>query len=61
MSLGTLAMSDLYLRRKEGRGASWLNLYRESKAARALVDTASADSVVTDSAAGSSAWGCGVR
>jgi alkaline phosphatase len=61
MSLGTLTMSDLFLRRKEGRGANWLNLYRERKATHALVDTASADSLVTDSAAGSSAWGCGVR
>ena len=61
MSSGTLNMADLLLQRKMGHGSQWLQLYRDNKIKRALMDTASADSMVTDSAAGSSAWGGGVR
>jgi alkaline phosphatase len=61
MSNGTLTMSDLFLRRQGKTGSNWLNLYREKKASHALVDTAAANSLVTDSAAGASAWGCGIR
>lgn len=61
MSTGTLNMADLMLQRKEGRGSRWLQLYRDNKASRALMDTASANSLVTDSAAASSAWGGGHR
>jgi alkaline phosphatase len=61
MSHGTLNMADLLLQRKEGRSSNWIKLYREQKARRAYMDTASADSMVTDSAAGSSSWGGGVR
>ena len=61
MSHGTLNMADLLLQRKEGRSSNWIKLYREQKASRAYMDTASADSMVTDSAAGSSSWGGGVR
>jgi alkaline phosphatase len=61
MSHGTLNMADLLLQRKEGRSSNWIKLYREQKATRAYMDTASANSMVTDSAAGGSAWGGGVR
>lgn len=61
MSTGTLNMADMFLQRKEGRRSHWLKLYDEQKIARALMDTASASSMVTDSAAGSSSWGGGVR
>jgi len=61
MSHGTLNMADLLLQRKEGRSSNWIGLYREQKARRAYMDTASANSMVTDSAAGSSSWGGGVR
>lgn len=61
MSYGTLNMADLLLQRKEGRSSNWIKLYREQKARRAYMDTASANSMVTDSAAGSSSWGGGVR
>jgi alkaline phosphatase len=61
MSTGTLNMADLLLQRKEGRGSRWIDLYRKNRASRALMDTASADSLVTDSAAASSAWGGGHR
>ena len=61
MSTGTLNMADLYLSRKTGKGSNWLNLYREDKINRALMDMASASSIVTDSAAASSSWGGGAR
>ncbi len=61
MSHGTLNMADLLLQRKEGRSSNWIKLYREQKATRAYMDTASANSMVTDSAAGSSSWGGGMR
>ncbi|QCR21614.1 alkaline phosphatase [Pontibacter sp. SGAir0037] len=61
MSMGTLNMADLLLQRKEGKGSHWLQLYRENKGHRALMDTASANSLVTDSAAASSSWGGGMR
>lgn len=61
MSTGTLNMADIYLNRKTGVGSNWLNLYRENKVSRALMDMASASSIVTDSAAASSSWGGGFR
>lgn len=61
MSIGTLNMADLMLQRKEGRKSNWLSLYDKNEAKRALMDTASASSMVTDSAAASSSWGGGVR
>ncbi|MCR5862849.1 alkaline phosphatase [Flavobacterium sp. J372] len=61
MSSGTLNMADLYLNRKMGRSSNWMQLYKDQKVSRALMDTASASSIVTDSSAGSSSWGGGVR
>ncbi len=61
MSSGTLNMADLYLNRKNGKGSNWLQLYKDQRISRALMDTASASSIVTDSSAASSAWGGGVR
>jgi alkaline phosphatase len=61
MSTGTLNMADLHLNRKFGRPSNWLSLYRENRSVRALMDTASANAMVTDSAAASSSWGGGVR
>lgn len=61
MSIGTLNLADIYSNRTFGKGTSWLQLYRDSKATRSLMDTASASSLVTDSAAASSSWGGGMR
>ncbi|MGP1500453.1 alkaline phosphatase [Bergeyella cardium] len=61
MSSGTLAMANLYSNRILGRNGNWMNLYLENKVSRALMDTASASSIVTDSAAASSAFGGGIR
>jgi alkaline phosphatase len=59
MSSGTLNMADLLKQRQYGSYSNWIQLYRESKITRALMDTASLDSMVTDSAAASSSWGGG--
>ena len=61
MSSGTLNMADLYLSRKTGTGSNWIQLYKENRVSRALMDMASANSIVTDSSAASSSWGGGVR
>ena len=61
MSTGTLNMANLLLQRKEGRQSKWLSLYEQNKVKRALMDTASLNSLVTDSAAASSSWGGGKR
>lgn len=61
MSTGTLTMANLLLERKEGRESTWVSLYRKNEVVRSFMDTASANAMVTDSAASSSAWGGGVR
>lgn len=61
MSSGTLTMANLLLQRKEGRESTWISLYKENRVLRSFMDTASANAMVTDSAASSSAWGGGVR
>lgn len=61
MSTGTLNMTDIFLNRKTGKGSNWIQLYKDNKVARALMDTASASSIVTDSSAASSSWGGGFR
>ncbi len=61
MSTGTLNMADLFLDRITGKGSYWMQLYKESRVSRALMDTASLNSIVTDSSAGSSSWGGGFR
>lgn len=61
MSAGTLNMADILLRHKEGRPSKWIDLYEMSLVKRGIMDTASANSLVTDSAAAGSAWGGGMR
>lgn len=61
MSNGTLTMANLLSERMYGRENKWIALYREGKVKRAFMDTASANALVTDSAASASAWGGGVR
>lgn len=61
MSSGTLAMANLYSQNILGKNGNWMNLYLENKVSRALMDTASASSIVTDSAAASSSFGGGHR
>jgi alkaline phosphatase len=61
MSIGTLTMADSLLRRRDGKISNWIKLYEENRVARGIMDMASANSLVTDSAAAASSWGCGVR
>jgi alkaline phosphatase len=61
MSTGTLTMADLHLRRHHDRRSHWIRLYEDGGVRRGLMDMAAANSIVTGSAAGSSAWGSGHR
>ncbi len=61
MSMGTLSLADQFMRMKNGKSTEWISLYEKKECTRALMDTASLNSLVTDSAAGGSAWGCGYR
>jgi len=64
MSTGTLQLADLAVRMRTGRSSRWIEVIRNPRSApaqvfRAVMDTSSADSLVTDSAAASTAWGIG--
>ncbi len=59
MSTGTLTLADMASRTRLGRPSHWVSLWQRGGVKRAMAFTASADSAVTDSAAGGSAWGCG--
>lgn len=61
MSSGTLTLGNLLSERKRGKNSHWIQLYIDNRASRALMDTSSANSMVTDSAAGSSSWGGGMK
>jgi alkaline phosphatase len=61
MSSGTFALAEQFRRRRDARGTAWVDLYRDPTVRRGLMDTASASSLVTDSAAAASAWGGGLR
>jgi alkaline phosphatase len=61
MSTGTLNMADLMLQRRDGTTSHWLDLYRNQRVNRGLMDMASASSMITDSSAASSSWGGGHR
>lgn len=61
MSSGTLSMANIYSKNILGKEGTWMDLYLQNKVSRALMDTASASSIITDSAAASSAFGGGVR
>jgi len=61
MSVGTLTLADMYAQGAIGKHTAWIENYKNGRFRRAMMDTASADSLVTDSAAGGSAWGGGVR
>lgn len=61
MNHGALALSRQFHLRSGMAETHWTRLYREKPVVRALVETFSASSVVTDSAAAASAWGGGQR
>jgi len=60
MSAGTLQLADLHLRQTRNRQSHWIDLIqRDNDSSRSVIDTASFNSLVTDSAAASTAWGTG--
>ncbi len=61
MNHGALSLSRQYQSLILGKEAHWNRLYRERPVVRSLVETFSANSCVTDSAAAASAWGGGRR
>lgn len=61
MSLGTLVLAERFHQLLSGKGTRWFGSYANPGVRRALMDTASLNSLVTDSAAASSSWGCGHR
>ncbi len=61
MSTGTLALADLMTQELEGRPSHWYAMLARDGARRSAVQTASANSMVTDSASASTAWGIGER
>jgi len=61
MNTGTWTVADYYQQHQTQRRTEWVKLYQEEEVARALMETCSANSHVTDSAAASSAWSSGQR
>jgi len=59
MSTGTLTLADLMIRERTGKPSQWVGLWSAKGVRRAMCRTHSADSLVTDSSAAGSAWGCG--
>jgi len=61
MSQGVLSMTEAFSRQTRNRGTAWWELLSNPEAKHGLMDTPSSDSLVTDSAAASSAWSAGKR
>ncbi len=61
MSPGVLTLAESFSQLTRNQSSQWWKLLNDKNAARGLMDTASANSLVTDSAAASSSWGGGER
>ena len=61
MSTGVPSIAEPFSQLVRGRGTHWAALARDPRTARGWCDTASLGSLVTDSAAASSAWATGTR
>ncbi|MEJ6561060.1 MAG: alkaline phosphatase [Akkermansiaceae bacterium] len=61
MSQGVLSMTEAFSQQVRGKGTAWWELLANREATLGLMDTASSSSMVTDSAAASSAWSSGKR
>ncbi|MFM9958874.1 MAG: alkaline phosphatase [Phycisphaerales bacterium] len=59
MSYGALALGDAVLQMRDNRRLHWVGLMGREGVRRGLIDTRSANGLVTDSAAASTAWGIG--
>ncbi len=61
MSQGTLSCAEHLSQLTRERGLEWIRLYNDPNAVTGLMNVRSLNSLVTDSAASSSAWGSGSR
>ncbi|MBX3390170.1 MAG: alkaline phosphatase [Phycisphaeraceae bacterium] len=61
MSFGTLSLAEIACRVRHAKQTSWIDFWGREGARRSVMRTSSADSLVTDSSAASSAWGTGVH
>ncbi len=61
MSPGVFTLAEAFSQSTRNQGTLWWQLWNDPNAARGLMDTASADSLVTDSAAAATSWGGGQR
>lgn len=61
MSLGTLTCAEHLRHLETGRSTAWIGLQQDPAAVPGLMDTRSLNSLVTDSAAAASSWGCGAH
>lgn len=61
MSHGVLTMAENFSKIAHGKGTHWWNLIDNKDATHGLMETSSANSMVTDSSAASSAWGGGAK
>ena len=61
MSQGVLTMAENFSQIVHSKGTRWWELIADTKTVSGLMETSSANSYVTDSAAASSAWGGGVK
>ena len=61
MGRGTLSIANEYSKKQYGKELNWIRLLKNKHVVTALQNTASANSLVTDSAAAGSAWASGER
>jgi alkaline phosphatase len=61
MSMGVPSLADPFSRLVRGTGTRWFDLLGSPDVAQGFFDTRSLNSMVTDSAAASTAWGSGTR
>jgi alkaline phosphatase len=61
MSMGTLTCADYLSQIVRGRPLVWMDLYKHPAVATSWMNMRSLNSLVTDSSAASSSWGCGAR
>ena len=61
MSMGTLTCADHLSQIVRKKGLTWIDLYKNPAVVAASMNMRSLNSLVTDSSAASSSWGCGTR
>jgi alkaline phosphatase len=61
LSQGMLTCADYYCQMVQGRSLRWVELMHDPRATMSWMNMRSLNSLVTDSAAASSSWGCGSR